>query len=274
MELLQGSIDDLMNTGFFSSSYKKIEQLDGKFMTQLLKMRPDLRELEKKEGRSEYYHKGDLQCRMPGTRLNEIIGPSRTFDIDSDKLAHILDIYASHESFKKYNVAKSFQRVVPTDGIYRSGEDYSCCYDDEYEPPTCYQNIFIFGNVIRPTTEALLGQLFDEETVKIIFSFGCSRQCLFQFHYSYMTEKYYRDYGALSVEGVFRGRFKERSGTLKVYDDCDKSFAIFVGIVLEVCKHQFKSRAKDARRGARGHPECHYFDLPQYLQAVDASPNS
>lgn len=236
-----------------------MEPIKGNFAKQLIALQPDVYEIEKKQGASYGYHKGNRQCRVSGNRLYEEVGPIRTFEIWHEELDYTIDIYSSHECFQKYDVAATFQNFVPTDGLYMPIKDYHCCYDDLYSPPQDYRRMFIFGDVYRTTTEALLNLLFCEETVKIIFSFGCSRQCLFKFQYDVAD---FNPPGRLSVRKVFSSKWEERSGSVTVNEKCDKRLAIFVGIVLEVCKYNFKAR------------ECQYFDLGQYLEAVNASPES
>lgn len=236
----------------YRNNKSEVETIDAEFAKQLMALQPDLHEIEKKEEYNPFDH---FQ-----------VGQTRTFDICKKDLDHTIDMYSSHECFQKSDVARTFQHVVPTDGIYMPVTEYhGHKQQDLFEPPSVYQNMYIFGDVHRKTTESILDQLFvSNEIVKIIFSFGCSRRCLFKFQFE-EQDMLALGAGRLSVGSVFSlaGKFRERSGsTLTVHAKCDKMLAIFVGIVLEVCKYNFKSR------------ECKYFDLCQYLEAVNPTSES
>ena len=157
--------------------------------------------------------------------------------IDSADIERVFVDYNEFQHiFQKYNAVKAIQDAVPTDAvkfIFSDSEDDICGGGSE--------RVFIFGDLYKSTTGPLLHQIFEDETVKLIFSFGCSRECLFVIDSSSSIATM-----SFHVDNVFDlcivGSEYGGGRTLTIEDACNRELALFVGIVFEICipRYEFK----------------------------------
>jgi len=207
-----------------------------------------MKALQKTRPRSTWGHGG-------GISKGEVI-----HTIQAEDITQVFAKYQSYEVTQNSNVSQFFLQVLPIEVENTVAEYEKKVYAEEYEfwVDKQFPRVVIYGNLNHDAVaRTLLDEMFDEETSQIILSFGCGQRKILFATEPYDKDSYSYDF---EVESIFTWDWKTKS--VKVFANCNKEVALFVGVVFELCKdlieydQDFES------------PFAYEFDFPDYLDQL------
>jgi len=180
--------------------------------------------------------------------------------IQAEDITQVFAKYQSYEVTQNSNVSQFFLQLLPIEVENTVAEFEKKVYAEEYEfwVDKQFPRVVIYGNLNHDAVaRTLLNEMFDEETTQIILSFGCGQRKILFATEPYDKDTYSYDF---EVESIFTWDWKTKS--VKVFANCNKEVALFVGVVFELCKdlieydQDFES------------PFAYEFDFPDYLDQL------